>query len=459
MNKILKLRVQSEEHTNYYTSVSEETMVVSERIEGDSKQVEQKQQSIFTRTARWCVYLLVGLLPLFFLPFTNAPLAINKTLLAVVLMGVGLIAYGAESIRTRTIIYPKTLLSSAIGVFLLTYIISTVLSRAPWISGWGMLGASDSLLSLCVGCAAFWLASVFFGEEDKIYLARAFFIGWGAALVEGCIVLVNIPLISPFLTRIIGYNTIGSILDWGVFVSLGLVVASAIYVVFDIKKKWRYALIIGMVLGVLALTAVNYWWLWVLLAIAGIITGLRELKNSSVKARVSIPLVLAVIAIFFLAVGNRIPSIARFPTEVRPNVSSTIGAARDVITSMRAPIGVGPALFGDEYAKNRSVTLNNTQLWQLRFDQGFSFWLTLLVTTGVLGVLFFGVIVYSLIRLIRTEHIDQQKSIVADAALFIAAALILYPASFTGVVFFFVSMGFVVGMTQNTKIMLLHAND
>src|SRR3989344_1841790 len=75
---------------------------------------EQPQNNIFEKIAKTCLYLLVFLTPLFFLPLTVNPLQISKQILAVVLVLTAFICYLIRSINTRRLVYPKSWLSLAV---------------------------------------------------------------------------------------------------------------------------------------------------------------------------------------------------------------------------------------------------------------------------------------------------------------------------------------------------------
>ncbi|MBI1888408.1 MAG: tetratricopeptide repeat protein [Candidatus Spechtbacteria bacterium] len=165
-----------------------------------------------------------------------------------------------------------------------------------------------------------------------------------------------------------------------------------------------------------------------------------------------LPLVLMVIVAILFFVQPPISAIVRLPAEVRPSLSATLDIARSSFSASisHAIVGSGPATFLYEYLMHRSIALNATGFWGVRFSQGFSTISTLLVTLGVIGLLtllfFFGLFVftgfYGVASLGRRKSPAERVALISFVSfLFLFLSWFFYPANFTILLFTFLFAG------------------
>lgn len=120
-------------------------------------------------------------------------------------------------------------------------------------------------------------------------------------------------------------------------------------------------------------------------------------KNIAKSTAVLFPIILVGIAIHLWAV------LPGKPAEVvLPSWTASWSVALDTIRSPRAAlIGAGPAAYTDVYLRFKPLWMNNTPLWTTPFSQASNFPLTLLTTTGFLGLITWLLLGYQAIKSYR----------------------------------------------------------
>ena len=73
--------------------------------------------------ARWCLYIALALVPVFFLPFTAYAVTLNKQTLFVGLMFLAAIAWLAKTVAAGELAYVKSPLNAAVGGLVLFTIV------------------------------------------------------------------------------------------------------------------------------------------------------------------------------------------------------------------------------------------------------------------------------------------------------------------------------------------------
>lgn len=130
-------------------------------------------KNVLDEIIRYSLYLLVFLLPLFFLPFggdlsvaINEQLFIAAVVFFLVLLGI------FKTISSGKIIYKWSKISSAVSIFLLVLGLSTLLSKSKIQSFWGMNFEPDTFFSFLLYGLGFFIFSNLVDKYDilKIFL-------------------------------------------------------------------------------------------------------------------------------------------------------------------------------------------------------------------------------------------------------------------------------------------------
>lgn len=402
------------------------------------------KQTIWEKISKTCLYLLVFLAPLFFLPLTIAPVEINKQVFAGVLAIGGFICFLIYLLKERKVIYPKSLISLAVLILAAVWGLSALFSSAKTVSIWGNFVQPDSLASLLIYCLVFFLAAVNLRKENTRSLGIVFFIGLALTTIGGLAGILWPRLLGA------GFNTIGSLLNFAVFEAFGLVmVVAALFGDSEIKRKTRVLLSLLGLLIVFQLILLNYSFIWWILIAALLVLAAYEFINAN-KLNIGL-IILAGCFLFFILISPVLPSWVQLPVEIRPSFSSSWTVFKDSLNFKQLFLGNGPATFGYSYALHRPLALNQTDFWSFRFNQGFSFLLTVLTTTGILGILAILFLVLGFVWPLRKKQFSPPSFIVAAGVGFLFAAWLFAPLSFTQALFIFMGLGLLTALTDSIK--------
>ncbi len=114
---------------------------------------------------KWSLYLIIGLTPLFFLPWGISQVDANKQFFLSVFAGIALIAWLAKSIASGKLVWKKSLLNPAIVVLLIFWGVSSYFSASPFQSlGFGF-SEPDTFLNLLKYAVVFFLVGATFGSR------------------------------------------------------------------------------------------------------------------------------------------------------------------------------------------------------------------------------------------------------------------------------------------------------
>ena len=112
-----------------YESIATYEPVEEAKSEGEGNGLEKK-------IARWLLYLLILVTPVFFLSYAS-PVWFGKQLLVYILGGFAFIAWLADFLTSGKISYRKSFLNVVIFLLLLVFLLSTYYSLSFYESLWG----------------------------------------------------------------------------------------------------------------------------------------------------------------------------------------------------------------------------------------------------------------------------------------------------------------------------------
>lgn len=430
---------------------------------------------------RWSVPALFFLTPLVFAPFTTEALEMNKQLMLFIFVFVAMIGLLGSMIAQRQVrVRGGLLLNLAPLALLVVTLVSTIFSAAG-LESWLGYGGQEYASFLTAACGAVFFY-VLVNSSDTV-LARQSLI---ALLLSSSIVglitlcsLVGINLVPFAFTHIVGFNTVGnvnSLISWLIPIAL---IGIGFYMVdsddetsvipagpLGIFTRILIAFVTFTVL--LLLVAVDFWTLWApfMIGLAALIfMSFLEPSHFPNMRRLAVPGVIFAIAVLFLFVKT--PLKLKIPVVVSPSVATSWSIAMDTLKQgpIEALFGSGPGSYDLDYAKFRPVEVNSTIFWNTRFDRAQMHPLTLLATTGVLGLIswlvFFGVVAaYGLGRIIKGRQETEWKVNYALLAgwLSLFALQLLSPVNMALTVLFWGLSGLLVAEAV-TKVRQMDFND
>src|SRR3989344_2648738 len=349
-----------------------------------------KSIQFFNVLSKGSLYLLVFLIPLWFLPLTQDALNFQKQTLLAVLVFLALIAFLAKTVNAGELAVRMTWLHVPVLLVVLAVGISTLFSQWKYGSFWGWpLDISDNFLTVLLFAIVYFLVS--FTSENSSQLFRMVFVLLGSLALAALFALLQLygVFVFPFLAfaKSQAFNTVGTAnsvaMLSAVLLPLALIMASS-------AKKLLRIVLWGIALVLLAsVLFINFSDAWIVL-VAGLLAmlafGMWSMKNKGEFSWVSLPMALLVLSLFFLVFRVSVPGAPSAPVEVSPSVQAEMGILQSVLK--QSPVlGSGPGTFVFDYTKYHTPSLNQTIFWGTRFSSGASELLDWTVTKGILGIL------------------------------------------------------------------------
>lgn len=393
------------------------------------------------------IYILVILVPIWFLPITNNAVGFNKQVLMVMLTVIALILWFVKILNRGEVRWRSNILNIALGVFVLICILSTLFSIRPYGSLVGWVSHLDSSLVniLCFVALYFLIINNFKGLKEAFNLLFLFLISAAIVAVIGFLQIWS-GFILPFdITKSVSFNTLGSINGMGIFSAVVTTLITAILFVVKRKGIKLFLLLLGL-LNLVIIININFWAIWLVLAIGMVIIlmlGLMQMVRLGEKINwVALPITLLAISLIFLFFKPVMPLKPNLPMEVGLSYRSGLSVITNALKE-RPVLGSGPETFVFNYAKYKPEGINQTAFWNIGFSNAPAQIYSLASDLGILGLLgFLAVIilfivgaVLNLINSIReTREDDILKRFLGigifAAWLSLAVSWFIYPQNF-----------------------------
>ncbi len=362
-----------------------------------SKAGRDKGSLALDKTIKKLIYVLVVLIPLWFLPITVNALDFNKQALMVLLVVITLILWLIKVLNQGEIRWKSNSLNIFLGIFLIIYILAAIFSLRGYGSlvGWPT-HLSASLINVLTFLALYLLIiNNFRGLKETFNLLFAFLISSGIATIIGLVQLWGGFIFPWDFTKIASFNTVGTVNTLGIFSAVVLTLITAL--LFVIKRTdIRVFLVILGVLNLIILLGLNFWILWLVLAVGmGIILlfGLMRLVRLEESIGwVALPMAFLAIALIFMFFRPSLPLQPNVPVEVGLTHRGSINVVEKVLKE-RPILGTGPETFAFNYAEYKPQEINQTIFWNVRFSNPASEIYSLASDSGLLGLLAFLVVV------------------------------------------------------------------
>ncbi|PIZ52749.1 hypothetical protein COY25_04565 [Candidatus Uhrbacteria bacterium CG_4_10_14_0_2_um_filter_41_7] len=400
---------------------------------------------VYASIARLALYVAVLFIPLAYFPWTVDALEVNKQTILLIVISVGTIAWLGTMVARRQFAFKKTWLFIVPVLLVISVAISSFTSPSV-LTSWVGQGLQEytSFLSFLAFSLLFIVASHLLSETKTQQTV------WFLFLLASSLIGLNVSF-AIFGLQILPTNFIGTPNSLGFFMTSVAVLASGLWLVDGNKVDQqilpagimgivsKVLIFITVVADILILLSIDYWMLWLSAILGmGIIFGFAILRADEFPntSKFVLPMLLFVVSLLFLFLPS--PLGGRFSPEVSPSYGATLNIAKATLAEHSVLFGSGPGTFSFNYAKYVVQDVNNTQLWDVRFDRGGSYLLTLLSTIGVVGtLLMFSFIMWLLVlglKMLITEraHAEWKTTFVAFSAwLVLAFGLFAYSANFT----------------------------
>lgn len=356
-----------------------------------------------------CLHALVLLMPLLFTPWTLDSLEMSKQTVLVALVSLMLIAWAGKAVAEKQITLIRHWMHLVVLFFGAGYLVVSLFSPDRYLSFVGTFGQMPwSFASVLAFILLYFIVVHHVRKTSQVYnLILTFLLGSFFVAFYGFLQMFGWHVINAPIARNRGFTTVGSIFSLSVFLVVPIIISASL-LFHGCRNKVCYLgspkpigiasrvlLWAVLVLGLIDLILVDFWGAW-----AGLLFGVAAtvviglLRSRAVRRPVAFIAPVAVLLVSLLFLFVKSPITASLPGEVSPNLAASWNIASRTL-EQHPLVGSGPGTWIFDYAQYRGPEVNASQFWQIRFDRAFSFALTLVATTGLLGVILWALLVIS----------------------------------------------------------------
>lgn len=417
----------------------------------------------FDTAAVWILAIVAFLATVLFIP--GSPISLSGTKVAVIAFGalIAFIAYLVARLVRGNVVFPPLLLLGAVWLLPVAYGLSTLFSGTnPLNAVFGVELETDTFgftlaLALLASLAALAMRQA---SHYKLFLLAS-----GAAVVVTFLAQIGFVIAARLGVSGISAatNLIGAFSDLAYVAGIAVAVSLIALRFLSLSAKWKGIFYAAIALGLLVLALANSVLSWVLVGIValglfieavmrrratgadsdleGISTIASEEESEGVSSEgrtLGAPLVTLLITLFFLIGGSSIgnafaASLGINVIDVRPSWQATFEVGSHTYAS--SPIfGSGPGTFGEQWLSFRDRALNDTIFWNVDFGTGIGHIPTSFITTGLLGViawlLLIGLFIYTGVRALLFRMPADSFMRFVSLASFTVAAFVFAAALF-----------------------------
>lgn len=334
------------------------------------------------------LYLLVFLIPIFFLPFTQNVLDFQKQFLLLVLILISLSLQIIKILTEGKISFNFHFFHFFVLALVLVFGLSTCFSKSRTESFFGWpLPVSESFLTLLLLVIFYFLVSNLFEKREIFYLLFWFSLSLFLATIFAVFQIFG-KFFFPFdFSKFNSFNTIGTPSSLTLLISSLLPLITFLFLIS--KRLIKILFLVQIFLSIFLLILVNYKITWSILLFVSILfiafgTARREIFG---KNFLIFPMLFLSLSVVFLFPNLRI-FLIQLPTEVYLGQRLSFDIA---LKSLKENpfFGSGPGTFLYNFLKHKGTTINNTIFWNFRFLNSASKFLDILSTVGILGSISF----------------------------------------------------------------------
>lgn len=428
-----------------------------------------------TSVARWVLFILVFLTPIFFIPSAVVSFQSLKATMFFSAVVIALFLFLLSVLKTGKIEVPAhyfffSMLGVPLSVFL-SALFSP--SRATSFIGYGF--ELDTFAFIFSGFLLILLVALLFKNRLSTLYSHV-------ALISSMVIL-GIVALSRFLFGnylsffdYLGDPTVTSVGVWNnlaVIFGAGAILTLITLEMLSVRKLARWLLRGALILFLIILAIVNFFNVWVVLAVFSLVFFVYALSfGSTIMVESDSPdsgnrhisyqaLAVLIVSAMFVIAGGSLGSIISSTlnisqTTVRPTWSVTYDITKQTLKS--SPIfGAGPNRFVNQWISEKPSSVNQTDFWATEFSYGVGLLPSFGVTTGILGIIawlvFLGFLVFFGFKGIfaNTKDSFSRFSITSSflLSLFFWVMAILYvPSVPIFILTFFVTGMFVAALSQ-----------
>lgn len=365
--------------------------------------------NIFNRLSFVSLLLVVVLLPLFFLPFTNISIESGKGLFLVIGLIVSVIFWIISRFSDGKVSIPRSPVLLAGGAVLLVTLFSAIFSGSRQMSLFGTMLDVGSFWFIFSALLLMLLSAIVFREPKNARIALF-------GILLSSVILLIFQTLHVFAPTVLSFGVLAGKTDnifgsWnGLGIFIGFFVICCLFVIefFPVSKGLKLLLGILTILSLIFISIVNFIFIWEIVGIFALLIFVYKISINAKEKQMTqeagegresgektgFPIlsfiVVLISLLFFISgqfIGGIMPSrLGIVNTEVGPSLVSTFSVTKSVILAHPA-LGMGPNRFTEAWSLYKPLAVNGSAFWDVSFNAGSGLLPTFIATTGLLGTL------------------------------------------------------------------------
>lgn len=435
---------------------------------------------MFQKIARYLVYAIVFLVPLFNLPFTADVLDFQKQFLLLLLLLLAVFFWVGGMVGEKKITIKYTPSYILVGVFLAIVFFCSLFSQYEYGSFWGSLSVADSFATaLGMGLLYLLVTNLFERKQTQDLLFVAVFSG-GVAALYAFLQSFGLYLIPFGYAKNASFNTVGSV--GSLVFALVILFCAVLPLLFSVKGSRKWILITCEAIFALDIILFNVVLAWVVLALGSLAAFLFLMSSDEFAKKYrsgrAVLFSLMALAIVFATVnflagdilsGAYQATYKQIGAQAQPNevYLSQSASGRIAYNAMRQTakslfLGTGPGTFIYDFARFKPAAISqNDYFWNVEFTSGSSEAINFAATKGILGLLailaLMGFVSYKGFKMLTEEKDGTEIALALFSGwLAVISAFFLYSFNFTLVflLWLFVALWGAAGLSKSKSVQL-----
>ncbi|MFH2063555.1 MAG: tetratricopeptide repeat protein [bacterium] len=396
---------------------------------------------------RWSVLVMAFLIPILVLPWTMEAADFNKQMLLFFGVSIATLAWIGKMLAERRFEYRRSVVNVAVLAFLVLYSLSTWLSVNPYLSLTGNFGQGRDGLMTVIALALLYFVMVnsIQTESNLRRVLMSVVMGGLLAVLFGLLQGLGVFILPFDFAGSASFNTVGTSSALGILAAFLVLLCSGMLLYGHGRPQkpgiWallgKALLVLTGIVSLWLVAAIDFWPITVAMLVTSLLLiGYSFMHAGSLRGMRGIALPAASVVVALLVLFFNWSLLVRFPAEVMPSNRMSLNIAGQTLREYPF-FGSGPGTYIFDYAKHRSVEINNTSFWSVRFDRASSNFLSMLPSIGLLGTLTWLALVLLLLgsaarTLLKADESTWHVLIGVFSAWFLLSlSKFLYSSSFT----------------------------
>lgn len=356
---------------------------------------------------------LAFLVPIFFLPTTLEFFSFNKLALLVVATILLVVYWAVKMMLGEKIGFTKSMVDLPLLAYFLIVALATFFSISKTDSVYGSQGRWMGLFAVIIFLVYFFLSTPILKDLRVIKASLyAFLISSTLSTFVSLLAYYKIYLIGEDFARIQNFNLTGSIADTIFLAALALIISLGL-IGYENFFPGKIALIVAAFINYMLISVVRIPLGFVIfgVGVVGLLMymDLGRIAKSKLFYGIVAALIVFVTLLTILPGTSKVLVNKNYPREMSLSIKESWLISSTIIQNYPL-LATGPSTFYLNFSRYRPLSLNNGEVWNLRFDMPNNEFFNIMGTLGLVGLAIAFFLVGRIIKLIGSAKLNEDET-------------------------------------------------